>query len=278
VLAFGQRSHGRRRVLLDVPISVEAVLDLVAYDAIMLTIDLNADVGEGFDADVDLMTVVSSANVACGFHAGDAESMRTTCALAVAHDVAIGAQVSYRDREGFGRRRVDLARAVLSADVAEQIRDLRRAAGYVGGIVSYVKPHGALYNRIVDDEDQAAGVVEVCVDEDLPVLGLPGSQFLALAAERGLVTRREFFADRAYDQRGRLVPRSDPGAVIEDADAVARRVAILLDRGRVSSIEGTLVDVEADSICVHGDTPGAARLASRVRDAVLAAGWEVAHP
>jgi UPF0271 protein len=242
------------------------------------TIDLNADVGEGFDADDELLALVSSANVACGYHAGDAGSMRATCALAVERDVAIGAQVSYRDREGFGRRRVDVAQEALTDDVAEQVRALRQAAAAVGGAVSYLKPHGALYNRIVDDEEQAAAVVDVCRSEGLPVLGLPGSRFLALAAEQGVETRREFFADRGYDRRGGLVPRSDRGALVDDDDAIAHRVTMLLEQATVTAVDGTPVPVAADSICVHGDTPGAARLAARVRETVLAAGWTVGHP
>jgi UPF0271 protein len=242
----------------------------------MPAVDLNADVGEGYDADDALMRIVTSANVACGFHAGDAGSMRLTCAVAVRSGVAIGAQVSYRDRAGFGRRPMDVDRQVLVADVVEQVHALRRAAATAGGVVSYLKPHGALYNRVVDDEDQAAGVAEAAAAETLPVLGLPGSRLLALAARLGAVVRREFFADRGYDRSGRLVPRGQPDALVTDAEEVERRVRRILTDRVVRSIDGADVPVVADSICVHGDSPDAVALATAARRGITAAGWEAA--
>lgn len=228
--------------------------------------DLNADVGEGFAEDEELMGVITSANVACGFHAGSRETMRWICAMAAERNVAIGAQVSYRDREGFGRRRVEVGFPELVADLAEQVEALTAEATAVGAKVRYVKPHGALYNRCVDDPVHSAAVIEVCSTSRLPVLGLPGSVLLRLAAETGVAGQREFFADRAYEASGRLVPRGQQGSVISDRTRVARRVRDLVRARTVVARSGEVVDVGADSICVHGDSPGAAALARTVRD------------
>ncbi|SFF56199.1 UPF0271 protein [Actinacidiphila alni] len=245
-------------------------------------IDLNADLAEGFGRwrltdDEALLSVVTSANVACGFHAGDPATMRRVCELAAERGVRIGAQVSYRDLAGFGRRSMDVPPDELAAEVAYQIGALEVFARAAGTAVTYVKPHGALYNRAVHDAEQAAAVVEgVRLAGGLPVLGLPGSRLLAAAAREGLGTVAEAFADRAYTAGGTLVPRREPGAVLESADAVvARSVGIARD-GRVSAITGETVPVVARSLCVHGDTPGAARLAARVRQSLEAAGLRVA--
>ncbi len=238
-------------------------------------IDLNADVGEGFADDAELLQVVSSANVACGFHAGDAETMRWTCGLAAERGVAIGAQVSYRDREGFGRRDVEIARGDLVADLTEQVEALQVAAATARAAVRYVKPHGALYNRCVDDSGHAAAVVDVAEAFELPILGLPGSELLEQAGARGVVGRREFFADRAYDARGRLVARAVQGSVISDPDLVVERVRRLFGSGTVLTVDGGEREVVADSICVHGDSPGAAALARAVSEALRAAGVTV---
>uniref|UniRef100_UPI0007660316 LamB/YcsF family protein n=1 Tax=Streptomyces scabiei TaxID=1930 RepID=UPI0007660316 len=187
----------------------------------MSSIDLNADLGEGFGRwtltdDERLLSVVTSANVACGFHAGDAATMRRVCALAAEGGVRVGAQVSYRDLAGFGRRAMDVPPAELAAEVAYQIGALEVFARAAGTRVSYVKPHGALYNRVVGDEEQAAAVVDgvLLADATLPVLGLPGSRLLALAEAAGLPAVTEAFADRAYTDQGTLVPRGQEGAVI----------------------------------------------------------------
>jgi UPF0271 protein len=238
--------------------------------------DLNADVGEGYPFDEELLATITSANVACGFHAGDATTMARTCRLAVERGVAIGAQVSYRDREGFGRRDVEIAPSALEADLGEQVLALQDAATSAGGAVTYLKPHGALYNRAVHDDEHAAAVVAVCDSFDLPVLGLPGSRLLARAAEGGVVSWREFFADRAYDAAGRLVSRRSAGAVITDPAEVVGRVRALVGSSTVATVEGGVIRVAADSICVHGDTPGAADLARRVRAALQAEGVTVA--
>lgn len=222
-------------------------------------IDLNADLGEGVTDDEGLLAVVTSANVACGFHAGDEDTMRAVCRRAAALGVAVGAQVSYADRAGFGRRDLDVAPAVLEAQVAEQVAVLSAIALEAGTRVSYVKPHGALYNRVVHDAEQAGAVLRG--SGDLPVLGLPGSVLLRLAAGAGREARREGFPDRAYTPDGRLVPRSEPGAVLSDAAEIARR-AVELAPG-------------VDSVCVHGDEPAAVRNARVVRAALEESGFEL---
>ena len=222
-------------------------------------IDLNADLGEGVTDDEALLAVVTSANVACGFHAGDEATMRAVCVRAAALGVAVGAQVSYDDRAGFGRRHLDVAPGVLEGQVAEQVEMLSVIAVEVGTRVSYVKPHGALYNRVVHDAEQAAAVLRG--SHDLPVLGLPGSVLLELARDLGREVRREGFPDRAYTSDGRLLPRSEPGAVLSDAEEIARRAVELA--------------AAVESVCVHGDEPGAVRHARAVRAALEESGFEL---
>ncbi len=245
-------------------------------------IDLNADLGEGFGRwaltdDERLLSVVTSANVACGFHAGDPSTMRRVCATAARRGVRIGAQVSYRDLAGFGRRAMDVPPRELADEVAYQIGALRVFARAAGADVAYVKPHGALYNRVVADEEQAAAVVAgtVLAGGGLPVLGLPGSAVHAAAGAAGLPVVAEAFADRAYTARGTLVPRGTPGAVLEDPQAVVERAVRIAREGRVASLEGPDVRVPARSLCLHGDTPGAAGTAERVRAALESAGVRV---
>ncbi|MET9869852.1 5-oxoprolinase subunit PxpA [Streptomyces sp. NPDC006386] len=248
----------------------------------MTSIDLNADLGEGFGRwrltdDEQLLSVVTSANVACGFHAGDAVTMRRVCALAAERGVRIGAQVSYRDLAGFGRRAMDVPPAELAAEVAYQIGALEVFARAAGARVAYVKPHGALYNRVVHDEEQAAAVVDgvLLADGTLPVLGLPGSRLLELAAKAGLPVVTEAFADRAYTDAGTLVPRSQEGAVVTDPEAVVERSLGLARSGEVVSRSGTRIEVRARSLCLHGDTPGAVDLARRVRERLESSGVRV---
>ncbi|MEU8591369.1 5-oxoprolinase subunit PxpA [Streptomyces sp. NPDC048664] len=235
-------------------------------------IDLNADLGEGFGRwrltdDEQLLSVVTSANVACGFHAGDPATMRRVCELAAERGVRIGAQVSYRDLAGFGRRAMDVPSGELAAEVAYQIGALEVFARAAGSRVSYVKPHGALYNRVVGDARQAEAVVDgvLLADAGLPVLGLPGSRFLEVAAKAGLPVVTEAFADRAYTEEGTLVPRGQDGAVVTDPDAVVERSVDLARLGVVSALGGRDIPVRARSLCLHGDTPGAVDLARRVR-------------
>lgn len=244
-----------------------------------MRIDLNADCGESYGAwrlgdDAALLGVVTSANVACGFHAGDPTTLRETCAAAVRAGVAIGAQVGYADLRGFGRRSMDVPAADLTADVIYQIGALQAIARSVGGTVDYVKPHGALYNRIVADEAQAEAVVQgVLADgSGLPVLGLPGSAFLRRAEAAGLRTVREAFADRAYLPDGALVPRSREGSVLHDPDEIAARVLSMVGDGTVEAIDGTQVELTPDSICVHGDNPSAVAVARRLRTVLDGAG------
>lgn len=248
----------------------------------MTSIDLNADLGEGFGRwrltdDEQLLSVVTSANVACGFHAGDAVTMRRVCELAAERGVRIGAQVSYRDLAGFGRRAMDVPPAELAAEVAYQIGALEVFARAAGARVAYVKPHGALYNRVVRDEEQAAAVVDgvLLADASLPVLGLPGSRLLELAGKAGLPVVTEAFADRAYTDAGTLVPRTLEGAVVTDPDAVVERSVSLARSGEVVSRSGTRIEVRARSLCLHGDTPGAVDLARRVRERLAVCGVRV---
>jgi 5-oxoprolinase (ATP-hydrolysing) subunit A len=247
------------------------------------SIDLNADLGEGFGIwrlgdDDALLPLVTSANVACGFHAGDPSTMRRVCSAAVAAGVAIGAQVSYRDLAGFGRRFVDVEPAELTDDVLYQLAALDGVARTCGGRVSYVKPHGALYNATVHHEAQAAGVVAAVAayDPALPVLGLPGSELLSHAAGAGLRIVREGFADRGYTAQGTLVPRREPGALVRDPDAAAARALGMALRGTVAAVDGTDVRVDVASICVHGDTPGAVSVARAIRDALTGRGVRLA--
>ncbi|MBT1181735.1 LamB/YcsF family protein [Bifidobacterium sp. CP2] len=247
-----------------------------------ISIDLNSDMGESFGRwtlgdDAALLDVVSSANIACGFHAGDPSVMRRTLANAAANGVAVGAHVAYRDLAGFGRRYVDVAPAELTADVMYQLAALEGMARAAGTRVGYVKPHGALYNRIVADEAQAKAVVDAiaAIDASLGVLTLPGSAVGRLAEAAGLRVFHEAFADRAYTPEGTLVSRRLPGAVIADPDAVAARVTRMVLEGTVEAVDGTTVPIHADSVCVHGDSPAAVALAKAVRGRLAAEGVAV---
>lgn len=245
--------------------------------------DLNADLGEGFGIwrlgdDEGLLDVVTSANVACGFHAGDPGTMRRVCATAATRGVAIGAQVSYRDLAGFGRRRIDYTFDELRDDVLYQLAALDGIAHVEGARVAYVKPHGALYHTATDDPSQASAVIAAVVeyDPELAVLGLPDSQLLRAAADAGLAVVAEGFADRGYLPDGRLVPRSRPDALVTDLDLVtARAVRMALD-DEVVAIDGTVVGQRIGSICVHGDTAGAVALAAAVRSALTGSGVRLA--
>jgi 5-oxoprolinase (ATP-hydrolysing) subunit A len=222
-------------------------------------IDLNADLGEGVTDDDGLLAVVTSANVACGYHAGDAATMRAVCAAAARAGVAVGAQVSYADRANFGRVDLDVPPRTLQDQVADQVGVLSAIAREAGTRVGYVKPHGALYNRVVHDEVRAAAVL--AGSDELPVLGLPGSVILRLAGESGREVRLEGFPDRAYTPEGRLVPRSEPGAVLDEPDRIAARAVELAG--------------QVDSVCVHGDSAWAVDAARAVRAALEAAGYEL---
>ncbi|OBI66370.1 LamB/YcsF family protein [Mycobacterium sp. E796] len=248
----------------------------------MAAIDLNADLGEGFGVwrlgdDDAMLGIVSSANVACGFHAGDPAGLLRVCRSAAERGVRIGAQVSYRDLAGFGRRFIDVAPDDLVADVVYQIGALQAIARASGSAVSYVKPHGALYNTIVTNREQAAAVAAAVhlVDPALPVLGMAGSAFFEEADRLGLRTVAEAFADRAYRQDGQLVSRREPGAVLHDPAAIAERVLAMVTSGRVTAADGTQISISVKSVCVHGDSPGAVQIATVVRDRLEAAGAEI---
>jgi UPF0271 protein len=245
-------------------------------------IDLNADLGESFGAwrlgdDDALLSIVTSANIACGFHAGDPLTIRRACAGAIARGVSIGAQVSYRDLAGFGRREMSVPPEELTAEVLYQIAALDGIARTEGGRVSYVKPHGALYNRCVRDPVQAAAVAEAirAYDPALPLLTLPGGEAVKAAADAGLTAVAEAFADRAYRADGTLVPRGQPGAVISDPGRAAARAAAMATGHSLESEDGQQVPVRFRSICVHGDTAGAVTLARAVREALERAGVRV---
>ncbi|MGH3586774.1 MAG: LamB/YcsF family protein [Pseudonocardia sp.] len=249
-----------------------------------MAMDLNSDVGESFGRwelgdDSAMLALVTSANVACGFHAGDPSTLRRTCALAADRGVAVGAQVGYRDLAGFGRRFIDVAPRELTDDVIYQIGALEGMCRAAGTRVRYVKPHGALYNAVVHHEAQAEAVVAAvrAYDPQLPVLGLPGSAFLAKADAAGLRTVREFFVDRAYTPEATLVPRTRPDALLHDPGEVAARVLRMVTDGVVTAVDGTDVRVVADSACVHGDSPGAVAMATAVRTTLAEAGVAL-HP
>ncbi|CDQ47148.1 LamB/YcsF family protein [Mycolicibacterium neoaurum] len=246
-------------------------------------VDLNADLGEGFGVwtlgdDDTMLDIVTSANVACGFHAGDPAGLLRVCRAAADRGVRIGAQVGYRDLAGFGRRFIDVDPAELTAEIIYQIGALSALAATAGSTVSYVKPHGALYNSIVHHEAQADAVAQAvhAVNPALPVLGLAGSVFFDAAGKLGLRTVAEAFADRAYQPDGRLVSRREPGAVLHDAAAIAERVHTIVVAGTVRAVDGTDIPIAAESVCVHGDSPGAVHIATAVHDRLVDAGVQPA--
>ncbi|MDI7861851.1 LamB/YcsF family protein [Rhizobiaceae bacterium n13] len=238
----------------------------------MAAIDLNSDLGESYGAwrmgdDKTMLSVVSSANVACGFHAGDPVGILETLRAAAERGVEIGAHVSYPDRVGFGRRDMDVASHELFADVIYQIGALQGLAASVGATVRYVKPHGALYNRIATDARQAADVIGAIkeIDPNLVLMGLAGSPILNQAREAGLSVVAEAFADRAYTPSGALVSRREPGAVLHDPELIASRMLRLAREGVIEAVDGSAIKIEAQSICVHGDSPGAVAIAQQIR-------------
>jgi 5-oxoprolinase (ATP-hydrolysing) subunit A len=246
-------------------------------------VDLNADLGEGFGAwrmgdDEALLRLVTSANVACGFHAGDAVTMRRVTESAADRGVAVGAQVGYRDLAGFGRRRIDYDLAELRDDIIYQIAALDGFCRLHGGRVRYVKPHGALYNTAAVDVWQASAIVAAIVDYDrtLPVLCLPGSTLFSSAAQAGLRAIAEGYADRAYAPDGTLVPRGRPGSVLSDVDTVVARALRMATVGSVEAADSTVIPCDIESLCLHGDTPGAVQLTRQVRESLTSAGVPLA--
>ena len=244
--------------------------------------DLNSDVGESFGNwtfgdDASIIGSVSSANVACGFHAGDPAGIRATCSAAAAAGVTVGAHPGYRDLAGFGRRFMDVDPGELTDDVVYQIGALQALARAAGTSVQYVKPHGALYNTIAVHERQARAVVRAVreVDDALPLLVLPGSVIETEARSAGLRTVAEAFADRAYQPDGALVSRREPGSVLHAEAEVVEHVLRMATDGEVVAIDGSRIRISPESICVHGDTPGAVAMAAAVRRALVSAGVDV---
>ena len=248
----------------------------------MSVIDLNSDLGESLGAwtmgdDAAMLDIVSSANVACGFHAGDPAGILATLKAAHARGVSVGAHVAYPDLLGFGRRNMDVASADLVADVIYQIGALQGLAQAAGTRITYVKPHGALYNTIAHDSAQALDVITAIrdVDANLALVALAGSPLVRWAQDAGLRVVAEAFADRAYTPQGTLVSRREPGAVLHDSALVASRMLRLVRDGVVEAVDGSLASVQAQSICVHGDSPGAVAMARAVRAALEADGIAV---
>lgn len=234
--------------------------------------DINSDLGEGFGAwsmgdDEAMLDIVTSANIACGYHAGDPAGMLQVLRAAAARGVSVGAHVAYPDLVGFGRRNMDMDSTELTAAVIYQIGALQGLASAAGTRVAYVKAHGALYNTIAHDERQGNAVIDalLALGGALPLLALAGSPLIARARARGLQVKAEAFADRAYNDDGSLVSRRLPGAVLHDAGAVAARMLDWVRSGEIVSISGNRIRVDADSICVHGDTPDAVRMARELR-------------
>jgi len=247
-----------------------------------MRVDLNADVGESFGAwslgqDPALMSSITSASVACGFHAGDPGVMRATVALALEHGVAVGAHPGFPDLAGFGRRELQVSPRDVEDFVVYQIGALAGIAAAQGVRLQHVKPHGALFNMAVRDAALADAIARAVtmIDKSMILFGLPGSELVAAGRRAGLRTACEVFADRAYRSDGTLVPRQEEGAVIHDAAAVEQRVIEMVRDQAVRALDGTRVPLTVDTICVHGDTPGAAELAARIRASLEKAGVEV---
>ena len=249
-------------------------------------IDLNSDVGESFGNwtlgdDSAILRTVSSANIACGFHAGDPLTIRATATEAVRNDVVIGAHIGYRDLAGFGRRHLECSPDELAADVLYQLGALEGIAGAVGSQIRYVKPHGALYHSMISHTGHAHAVIDTIAEykestgRDLPVLLLPGSIALDYAAEAGLRGVSEAFADRNYNPDGTLVSRREPDAVLHDNDQVVENMLRLAEESVLIARDGTRIETQAESICTHGDTTGAVAMAQAVRSSLENAGVEI---
>lgn len=249
----------------------------------MAQIDLNSDLGESFGPwpmgdDASMLEIVSSANIACGFHAGDPAGILATLDKAAKRGVSVGAHPGYRDLVGFGRRNMSIPEAELTADVIYQIGALQALARAAGTDVRYVKPHGALYNTIAQDRRQAAAVIEALkrAAPDLPLLALAGSPIVAQAREAGLKVVAEAFADRAYLPDGSLAPRSQPGSVLHDPAKISQRMLRLVNDGVIEATDGSMIQIEAQSICVHGDNSAAVAIARQLRNDLSAAGVTIA--
>src|SRR3984893_871517 len=247
----------------------------------MRQLDLNADVGEGQPAaDAALLRLVSSADIACGRHAGDPETMRATVALAVQHGVAVGAHPGFDDREGFGRRTMQLSAAEINDLMLAQLGAHNAIARSEGAPLRHVKPHGALYNQAETDGALATAIITSvrAFDPDLRLVGRAGSAMARAAQVLGHPFTPEAFADRRYRPDGSLLPRSEPGAVLTDPDELGRQVRSLVTDGEVLASDGSRVPVAFETLCLHGDTPGSAVLAARIRQELGALGVSVSAP
>lgn len=247
-----------------------------------MQIDLNSDLGESYGAwqmgnDSLILAVVSSANIACGFHAGDPAGIFKTLKQAAACGVNVGAHVSYPDLVGFGRRNMDVSYDELLTDVMYQVAALQGLAKAAGTQVTYVKPHGALYNTIAHNLQQAKAVIDAMqlLDPKLILVGLAGSALIEFAQQQGVTVVAEAFADRAYNADGSLVSRRLAGAVLHDVEEIAARVVSLIQTGGVTSIDGQFTPIQAQSICLHGDTQGAVEMAQAIRQRLEQAGIQI---
>lgn len=248
---------------------------VVCHDCLMKTIDLNSDAAESFGNwvmgdDAGILDSVSSINIACGFHGGDARTMLQVCTLAAERNVAIGAHVGYRDLPGFGRRFIDYAYRDLYAETLYQLGALEGIASAAESHIRYVKPHGALGHAIIHDESQAKAIVDATVsfDRDLALLLMPNSLAVSYAEEQGLQVVLEAFADRGYLPNGNLVPRTQDGAILHDTDSITANMVRLVEDNVLIAIDGDRISSQAESICVHSDTPGAVEMAHKVRSAL----------
>ena len=242
-----------------------------------MKIDLNADLGEGCASDAELLTLVSSANIACGFHAGDAQTMQACVREAIKNGVAIGAHPSFPDRENFGRSAMQLPPETVYAQTLYQIGALATIARAQGGVMRHVKPHGMLYNQAAKEAqlaDAIARAVYAC-DPALILVGLAGSELIRAGERYGLVTREEVFADRSYQADGSLTPRKQPNAMIVDPVVSIQQVVRMISEGKVAAVQGDDVAVKADTLCIHGDQPGAVVFARSIRQALQEKGIAV---
>jgi UPF0271 protein len=251
------------------------------YDQPVRQLDLNADVGEGdSDADEALLRLVTSANVACGLHAGDPHTMRATVALAIRQHVAVGAHPGYDDREGFGRRPMQLGASEINDLLLYQLGALDAIARAEGAVLRHVKPHGALYNQAEVDAGIATAIITAirAFDPMLPMVGRAGSAMARAAQALGHPFTPEAFADRRYRPDGSLLSRSEPGAVLTDPEEVALQVRSLITHGEVVASDGSRLPIAFETLCLHGDTPGSALLAARTREELSVLGVSVSAP
>lgn len=244
------------------------------------SIDLNCDIGEGFDNDAELMRHISSANIACGFHAGDEVTMRRTVELALENAVAVGAHPGYLDRENFGRTEMQITRDQLRRLIFDQLEAFQAVCDRLGAKIVHIKPHGALYNQAAKDPRIARALAETVAELDpgLIFYGLSGSLMIDEAERTGLKTAREVFADRTYQSDGSLTPRSRPDAMVADSKASINQVLDILKYGRVRSVQAIMVPITAETICIHGDGPNSVELASSIKRALTNEGFRISPP